>query len=1712
MFQLLGGERKQRSSGSSRVENNRSGQCRTAEPGRADRRPGAPHTFLFPAAALIGGLSCGLIFGLAGCGGNTAAKATTPLVSIVMNQAPPASVQPSGTFKVSAVVSNDPSNEGVDWQLICSYNTQSNTTNSGTCGTISPAHTASGATATYTAPVYYPGGTATLYARATANGTSEATSTFTIPSNFTIVFTQPPPATMVANSQTYIYATLPGATGLNITYSLSCGSTAEGGCGWLSGWGLDSRTDTSGDPVLYIAPAEVPPQDVVITASVENMPSIKTTASTTIQALPLPPVTVQLTDPGANGSLSSSISVGHALMIGANVANDETYSGVDWSLSCTDTAGTGCGSLSAAHSASNTQRTNYPLTAGIAYTAPAKVPSGGKVIITAASTLAPSITVSKTFTINPANSLGLNGLLEGQFAFVLSGRDTYYDKTTANYGGYYAIAGSLIGDGKGNVSTSESDVMYFKLGITPTGCGYGTYAIGLNGHGQITLNSCGEPYSTLDVDFIDADHAVLTEADGIGTGTGMLIRQNLNDVATALSPTGVSLNGNYTLTLNGANRENPTETLFLGGALTATPTSGGLSTETSFVGDADYAGSTVTNASATTQPTLGSSYDAYGRTSLGTVDLGASIFQYGTSSLQTLTAYMVDKNHYIVIQDTDNFSVTSGYLTAQPASPSISGGYAFTEAGVSASNAPMAAGGVFTCGSTGTMDVTTQGGTPQSKESIQASCTAPSNGRGLVSVIGTTGGISKFAAYPTTDMGLQLVEIDNNGPTGAGVAWPQQTAAISASTLNGVYASDLLINNTAGLESVIAPISADGVSSVSSTSGSQQADTSQLTLSTSSVAKVLNTPLTGTYSADASGRFSGSLNLASSTLGTEYYVADAGRTLLMATDAANPGTGIMLKQSLPLFLMGAATPKIGQAGVAYNSGALLQFTGGAMPFTYTLTSGTLPAGLTLGASTGTITGTTTVSGAYPITVKLTDATGATVSANVTFYIESSGGVTVNFSPAPPSAMGLQNPISIAAVLSGDYTGLGIDWSVSCSAAASCGSFSPAHTASGEATIFTANASLPAGTVVTVTAASTADATRTASAQITVSGIAVSMSTLPTLLTPGGTLPLTATVTGDAANAGVNWTLSCQSTDCGSIPASSASGVIVNYTAPAVAPKGNNVTITASSVTVPSVAVSNALLIAARTPNGLLKGQSVILIKGQNASSEAHTLIGTLIGDGNGNFTDAYVRVNGDPSGNNYSSSDIISDGGSATYSLDASGRGTITIEDYWAWGYSSVDLPGGQNCYNIWDNADCKAEFSVTFVTPQHAVLSEIDGWGTAVGTLDVQNATDLQAFENKTEGLNGTYSANWSGVQAGAATNYPAGLVDNYYLGSALSFTFNGGATTETGAVMDEVVLGVLNQKQMSSPPALSLSVDSYGYVNGMSKVDFGSGSAKFTLDTVMIDASHFAVAGWDASRTHTFAGYLVAQPASATMTGNYAFTANGWNASATSQAVGGTFTCGGDGAVDVGGATSPLTAQAVTVNCSALTAGRGTITITGADSAGVKSYAVYPTVGPFPTADSYATISQSWQLIELDGGASGTAGGWGAGTAYTQTLTSPSVADITGSYATLGHFASNTADEINFTGLLTADGTSSLTGTVDETSGHNSTVTTNTGASLSGTFTTGTGDRFPLSPFTITNLSSNALDGVLYILDSNNVLLLETDPTSPGAGSLQLQQPLLQ
>ena len=90
-------------------------------------------------------------------------------------------------------------------------------------------------------------------------------------------------------------------------------------------------------------------------------------------------------------------------------------------------------------------------------------------------------------------------------------------------------------------------------------------------------------------------------------------------------------------------------------------------------------------------------------------------------------------------------------------------------------------------------------------------------------------------------------------------------------------------------------------------------------------------------------------------------------------------------------------PPGGEAGVAYSD--QLTVTGGTSPFTWSVSAGTLPPGLTLNASTGLLSGTPTAAGTYSFTVKVTDRSGLTATEPVTLTIVP--GPSLSF-PAPPA--------------------------------------------------------------------------------------------------------------------------------------------------------------------------------------------------------------------------------------------------------------------------------------------------------------------------------------------------------------------------------------------------------------------------------------------------------------------------------------------------------------------------------------------------------------------------------------------------------------------------------------------------------------------------------------------------------------------------------------
>ena len=116
---------------------------------------------------------------------------------------------------------------------------------------------------------------------------------------------------------------------------------------------------------------------------------------------------------------------------------------------------------------------------------------------------------------------------------------------------------------------------------------------------------------------------------------------------------------------------------------------------------------------------------------------------------------------------------------------------------------------------------------------------------------------------------------------------------------------------------------------------------------------------------------------------------------------------VITNSTTPILMCAAST---GQVGIAYSSA--LVASGGTPPYTFSIISGALPAGLSLNTSTGAITGTPTTAGTFNFTAQVVDSTGTaagTATANCSIVVSppqitlacasSSGQVGVAYSSA-----------------------------------------------------------------------------------------------------------------------------------------------------------------------------------------------------------------------------------------------------------------------------------------------------------------------------------------------------------------------------------------------------------------------------------------------------------------------------------------------------------------------------------------------------------------------------------------------------------------------------------------------------------------------------------------------------------------------------------------
>ncbi len=201
----------------------------------------------------------------------------------------------------------------------------------------------------------------------------------------------------------------------------------------------------------------------------------------------------------------------------------------------------------------------------------------------------------------------------------------------------------------------------------------------------------------------------------------------------------------------------------------------------------------------------------------------------------------------------------------------------------------------------------------------------------------------------------------------------------------------------------------------------------------------------------------------------------------------------------------AGTLAAAVVGVPYS--ATLTVSGGKPPYTFLVSAGALPTGLTLGQTAATISGTPGKTGTFNFTVEATDSTGVsgTQSFQLTVTTPAPGPIVVTVSPATASITS-PGTMQFTALLTNTNNGA-VTWSASPGTVSSTGLY--------QAPAVTSNTS------ATVTATSVADSTKSGTASLTITpgqqdSVSITTSSLPsatagtaysaTLQATGGTAP------------------------------------------------------------------------------------------------------------------------------------------------------------------------------------------------------------------------------------------------------------------------------------------------------------------------------------------------------------------------------------------------------------------------------------------------------------------------------------------------------------------------------------------------------------------------------------------------------------------------------
>lgn len=399
-------------------------------------------------------LCVGIVGWIAGCNSSSASSPAGVVVNV------------SGSFKfveagggpvtLTASVSGDPGNHGVNWTL-----SQANTGCSPACGTLNPSAGSPTTSAVYTPPANVP---VNQQATITARSISDDRQVFAF--NFQITA---PISVSIApkfNSQTAggpvvdLTATINNdLSNSGISWTLTAGgSNCSPQCGALTADPAPALTAHYQPPAT--APSGANAQPTIAAASVAD-PGKSDSFSFTIVA---PPISVSITN-----KFSTQTVGGPAVTVNAVVTNDASNAGVTWTL--TSTAGAcspACGTLAPSAAPSFSAM----------YTPPTLPASGVNASPTITAKSVADSTKSDSFSFNIVT---LSSLFNGAYVFQLRGFDAS--------GSPMAVAGTIVSDGGGNISGGELDSNDKFVASAVSSLG-GTYTIDNSFNGIPRLTIC----------------------------------------------------------------------------------------------------------------------------------------------------------------------------------------------------------------------------------------------------------------------------------------------------------------------------------------------------------------------------------------------------------------------------------------------------------------------------------------------------------------------------------------------------------------------------------------------------------------------------------------------------------------------------------------------------------------------------------------------------------------------------------------------------------------------------------------------------------------------------------------------------------------------------------------------------------------------------------------------------------------------------------------------------------------------------------------------------------------------------------------------------------------------------------------------------------------------------------------------------------------------